>query len=770
MSLFNGNSINSLVNHINTTIENEIKDSSNIATTTSAGLMSSADKVKLNDITISGDELYITHDSSSNNIDVFGTIRIGGYNKNNNGEDIVFDTSSSNAAVWATLGSACDLGKSNYRFKDVYADNHVGDLVIYPNYDTTKKAQSITSTALGTMSVNIDGRDNATAGTAKFEVNIKDKNQSTFSNLLTLNDNKLYTSKSIESDVGTGALLYSTSDHNFCNATMGDYTNTGFEIFQVDNNETEIFVAAAKNSNVDPFLSLYAYYYDGNNKKYNGFTITNTGTKVYYGNHNVLTFKDCGIVFHDTATPLIVNTSNNNSSSYIVNGQITNTGFQFDGISYNEYGMSVFVDSTNATYANSTATFVLSAARKYTDNGTTKTDSSSVMLFDDEMQLKSNSVKIGSSIPTSYVEITGNGIKAPDYIESDTGFKILNNANDYILFNGFGFGNYELSLESSTVYHENMEFDIVLTSSASGHNGGTNYGFTTNSFSSFSDNDIDLGMNDRPWATTYADTTVSEILRVQNKSLNSSTNFLTDTPISVKFSYNGETYQIYNGLTILEENVDNFIEYVSKGGSHVFRTGTTKTEIENSYVEITGHAMYVYNGSGTGGYTIFPSLNGLNLGDSASPGDTTVNHVWIESAPGQSGNSAIDMVEEFRDMRPKTITKNLNISTSWIDTGISGTNIVTDGDYGSFIIQAHIGSSNLIGTWTGIMSWYSGSYCEDADTNEIVLHKAGPCTSGIDIYLRTIGQNNGAMKLQIASNVDLSASAISVQFKFRRLF
>ena len=114
-----------------------------------------------------------------------------------------------------------------------------------------------------------------------------------------------------------------------------------------------------------------------------------------------------------------------------------------------------------------------------------------------------------------------------------------------------------------------------------------------------------------------------------------------------------------------------------------------------------------------------------------------------------------------------TISKTLTLTTSWQDTGITGSNLST----GTYIVQ--VSGMNAEATsfyqeiWSGTMSWFQGT-TNSTDSDEIILHKAGHASNGRTIYLRTIRtSNSGYLKLQIASSHALSSSNIT--FKFRKL-
>lgn len=113
-----------------------------------------------------------------------------------------------------------------------------------------------------------------------------------------------------------------------------------------------------------------------------------------------------------------------------------------------------------------------------------------------------------------------------------------------------------------------------------------------------------------------------------------------------------------------------------------------------------------------------------------------------------------------------TITKSLTVTADWMDTGISSTNIPTTGTY---IVQVSVHNSTdgiWYCYWSGVMSWYASS-TDDAETDEIILHRAGHAY-GNTIYLRTVMQNNSVLKLQIAANKTLSTAA-TYTFKFKRV-
>ena len=115
-----------------------------------------------------------------------------------------------------------------------------------------------------------------------------------------------------------------------------------------------------------------------------------------------------------------------------------------------------------------------------------------------------------------------------------------------------------------------------------------------------------------------------------------------------------------------------------------------------------------------------------------------------------------------------TITKSLNVTQAWMDTGITSTNLPANGTY---IVQVQVSANDNTGAmWhcynSGVMSWYRDG-TNDTDTDEIILHRSGHAY-GKTIYLRTVMQNSGVLKLQIGASAGIGA-AYTYTFKFKRI-
>lgn len=115
-----------------------------------------------------------------------------------------------------------------------------------------------------------------------------------------------------------------------------------------------------------------------------------------------------------------------------------------------------------------------------------------------------------------------------------------------------------------------------------------------------------------------------------------------------------------------------------------------------------------------------------------------------------------------------TITKSLNVTQAWMDTGITSTNLPANGTY---IVQVQVsandGTGNMYNCYnSGVMSWYRDG-TNDTDTDEIILHRSGHAYRKT-IYLRTVMQSSGVLKLQIGASAGIGA-AYTYTFKFKRI-
>lgn len=115
-----------------------------------------------------------------------------------------------------------------------------------------------------------------------------------------------------------------------------------------------------------------------------------------------------------------------------------------------------------------------------------------------------------------------------------------------------------------------------------------------------------------------------------------------------------------------------------------------------------------------------------------------------------------------------TITKSLNVTQAWMDTGITSTNLPANGTY---IVQVQVNANDSTGTMyncysSGVMSWYKDG-TNGTETDEIILHRSGHAY-GKTIYLRTVMQSSGVLKLQIGASSGIG-KAYTYTFKFKRI-
>lgn len=115
-----------------------------------------------------------------------------------------------------------------------------------------------------------------------------------------------------------------------------------------------------------------------------------------------------------------------------------------------------------------------------------------------------------------------------------------------------------------------------------------------------------------------------------------------------------------------------------------------------------------------------------------------------------------------------TITKSLNVTQAWMDTGITSTNLPANGTY---IVQVQVSANDDTGQMyncysSGVMSWYKDA-TNDTETDEIILHRSGRAY-GKTIYLRTVMQSSGVLKLQIGASSSIGKD-YTYTFKFKRI-
>ena len=114
----------------------------------------------------------------------------------------------------------------------------------------------------------------------------------------------------------------------------------------------------------------------------------------------------------------------------------------------------------------------------------------------------------------------------------------------------------------------------------------------------------------------------------------------------------------------------------------------------------------------------------------------------------------------------RTITKSLQVTEAWMDTGIdiNSTNF-PDGN-GTYIINITL--DNLTSVYSGVVSINTNTSTATNISEEIILHRLHSSGTEKRIYLKIVSQGSGNMKLQIAANSNFSGT-YSTNFKFRKI-
>lgn len=175
-----------------------------------------------------------------------------------------------------------------------------------------------------------------------------------------------------------------------------------------------------------------------------------------------------------------------------------------------------------------------------------------------------------------------------------------------------------------------------------------------------------------------------------------------------------------------------------------------------------------FNGSANITTANWGTARTITIGSTGKSVNGSANVTWSLSEIGAAAASHTHSnYVPTSDYGLTTISKTLTITTSWQDTGITGTNLTS----GSYMVQVSGMTSDATSTWqeiwTGTMSWFNGT-TNSTDSDEIILHKAGHASNGRTIYLRTIrSSSSGYLKLQICATTAFTSS--NVTFKFRKL-
>lgn len=170
----------------------------------------------------------------------------------------------------------------------------------------------------------------------------------------------------------------------------------------------------------------------------------------------------------------------------------------------------------------------------------------------------------------------------------------------------------------------------------------------------------------------------------------------------------------------------------------------------------TGTREFEFRGSSSGGDYISSFTNPSTGGHKVVvQGNITHNGLTMTSG------SDVDQLY--------TVTVSAQLTTSWQDTGINGTDLST----GTYIVQIYVDSDvprrHYQEFYSGVMSW-TNAETNSNEADEIPLHRAGHAPNAGNVFLRTLRHPSGGdrLMLQIRGTENFT-SASNYIFKFRRM-
>ena len=171
----------------------------------------------------------------------------------------------------------------------------------------------------------------------------------------------------------------------------------------------------------------------------------------------------------------------------------------------------------------------------------------------------------------------------------------------------------------------------------------------------------------------------------------------------------------------------------------------------------------IYAGQNAGEMITALETGNVGIGDTNPSEKLTVNGNFQHKGLEMSSGTGVDQLY--------SATQSLTVGTSWMDTGINGTDLAT----GTYIVQLLVNNNAVGGQhyteyYSGVMSWMSTN-TNSSVSDELALHRAGHAPNAGIIYLRilrTASANTDDLKLQIRSNLSTSGNSNYV-FKFRRM-
>lgn len=256
--------------------------------------------------------------------------------------------------------------------------------------------------------------------------------------------------------------------------------------------------------------------------------------------------------------------------------------------------------------------------------------------------------------------------------------------------------------------------------------------------------------NDNTWQTLPSATTSATGIVQLNDATNSTSTTQAATANAVK-----KAYDLANGKAASNHTHSNYV-LTSTGGSTTIHADSDASSASEYALIKAGHNELKVTSS-AGGSTVTKGQDKLTFNGNV------VYHAGKKPTATELG------VVPTSDYTLYTFTKSLQLTTSWIDTGITGNNMPS----GTYVVQISGLSSTATSTyneiWSGVLSWYNG-VTNSSDYDEILLHKAGHASNGVTMYLRTlrVGGSSSYLKLQMCTSRNFT-SASNIVFKFRKL-
>ena len=258
---------------------------------------------------------------------------------------------------------------------------------------------------------------------------------------------------------------------------------------------------------------------------------------------------------------------------------------------------------------------------------------------------------------------------------------------------------------------------------------------------------------------------------------------------NITLAGSGATTITKSGGTITITSTDTDTTYSNATTERAGLMSTTdKTKLDGIAASANNYSLPVASASTLGGIKIGTNLSIDTNGVVSSTDTNTWRPLGTGATDAAAGNHTHDdryYTETESDTRFArkdstdsadllglvTVNVDMTLRTDWQATSIRGNTLST----GTYIVQVYVndyavGGGHYTEYYSGTMSWY-GTTTNSTVTDEIVLHRAGHAPNSGRIYLRTKrtpGANDGNMYLEMAGDSNNTGSSRYV-FKFRRL-